>query len=378
MSTTLTQLKYTQITRDIRAIIKRGREDAQKALQHQILATNWEVGKYLTENLPLEEAPSAKNAKTIKHLARTFDQNEVYFYMVMKFYRYYPNLPKNGSLLSWSHYLALIGIDDARKRMRYEKLSIKEKLNCNKLGALIAVDRTKPQTAALKRGATKGLNVTRGKLHHYILAGPKKNEGNNGIATIDVGFSILRDIAISRQSNMHAGLMVHTVPTVILSVAKDLNIKKQNEKHNFTVKLSNASRDCLYTYKAQVERIIDGDTLVCMIDLGLKTKTRQKLRLRGINCPEMTTKRGKYVKDYVRKLLGKQDYIIVKTYKDDKYGRMLADVFYKNSECKVEPYIPKKGKKPLRAETEAEAVVEKGTFLNQTLLDEGFAEVWRG
>ncbi len=99
--------------------------------------------------------------------------------------------------------------------------------------------------------------------------------------------------------------------------------------------------------------------LLVMIDLGLKTKTRQRLRLRGIDTPELTTKRGKYVKDVVKKQLGKQKFIIIKTYKDDKFGRMLADIFYGKSQA-----------------TNPESVVEEGTFLNQELVDKGLAKIW--
>jgi endonuclease YncB( thermonuclease family) len=105
---------------------------------------------------------------------------------------------------------------------------------------------------------------------------------------------------------------------------------------------------------------VDADTFVVMVDCGLKTGTRQRLRLRGIDCPERTTKRGRYVRDYVKKLLDRQDFVIVKTYKDEKYGRVLADVFY------------------LKDEKDPAAVVQKGIFLNQALLDKGLAEPWKG
>ncbi len=127
----------------------------------------------------------------------------------------------------------------------------------------------------------------------------------------------------------------------------------------FCAKIANDNKARLYTYVAAVKRVVDGDTLIVMIDLGLKTKTIQRLRLRGIDCPERTTPRGRHVKDYVKKLLDKQEFIIVKTHKNDKYGRMLADVFY------------------LAKEKDPEAAAEKGIYLNQHLLDENMAETWR-
>jgi len=83
----------------------------------------------------------------------------------------------------------------------------------------------------------------------------------------------------------------------------------------------------LYTYKATVERVIDGDTLECTIDLGLYTKTRQKLRLRAIDAPELRTTRGQAAKAFVDEKLSGASEIVVKTYKSDKYDRYLADIF---------------------------------------------------
>ena len=42
----------------------------------------------------------------------------------------------------------------------------------------------------------------------------------------------------------------------------------------------------MYQYKAKVERIVDGDTIDVVIDLGFKITTNQRIRLAGINTPE--------------------------------------------------------------------------------------------
>ena len=101
-----------------------------------------------------------------------------------------------------------------------------------------------------------------------------------------------------------------------------------------------------YTYQAAVERVIDGDTLKAHIDLGLGLYTAQRLRLRGIDCPEITTPQGERAKRFVQKLLKGAQTITIVTYKSDKYDRYLADVW----------------------------IGEK--FLNQQLLDEGLASLY--
>ena len=42
----------------------------------------------------------------------------------------------------------------------------------------------------------------------------------------------------------------------------------------------------MYIYKAKVERVVDGDTIDVVIDLGFKVTTHQRIGLQGINTPE--------------------------------------------------------------------------------------------
>ena len=82
----------------------------------------------------------------------------------------------------------------------------------------------------------------------------------------------------------------------------------------------------MYEYRAKVLRIIDGDTLKLEIDLGLKTSTKQKVRLAGIDTPETygvkknseEYKAGMLSKARLALLLGSNelDYLKVKTIKD--------------------------------------------------------------
>ena len=45
-----------------------------------------------------------------------------------------------------------------------------------------------------------------------------------------------------------------------------------------------------YYYKAEVLSVYDGDTCTCLVDLGFKTFVRVKIRLIGIDTPEIRTK----------------------------------------------------------------------------------------
>ena len=43
----------------------------------------------------------------------------------------------------------------------------------------------------------------------------------------------------------------------------------------------------MYSYKFKVVRVVDGDTVDVLIDLGFNTFTRQRVRLAGIDAPEI-------------------------------------------------------------------------------------------
>ena len=91
----------------------------------------------------------------------------------------------------------------------------------------------------------------------------------------------------------------------------------------------------MYTYRGEVKAVIDADTIDVLIDLGFGVHTMQRLRLYGIDAPEMKTEAGKIAKEYVKSvLLGVNgdnfEYIYVRTIKDkkDKYGRKLAVLYF--------------------------------------------------
>src|SRR4030042_3686672 len=82
-----------------------------------------------------------------------------------------------------------------------------------------------------------------------------------------------------------------------------------------------------YTYHATLEKIIDGDTLLINFDVGFFISIKEKVRLIGINAPELATKKGKEAVAFIEKEL-KDTYLIVETRKKEKYGRYLAFVYY--------------------------------------------------
>ncbi|HRZ40264.1 MAG TPA: DUF1016 N-terminal domain-containing protein [Candidatus Omnitrophota bacterium] len=116
-----------------------------------------------------------------------------------------------------------------------------------------------------------------------------------------------------------------------------------------------------YTYAATLERVVDADTLAALIHLGFGIIVREKLRLRGINAPEVGTPAGDRAKSQVSRLLPAGTPLIIKSHKSktDTYGRFVADVFF--------------GPQALET-SDINAILESPVYLNQYLLDQGMAE----
>lgn len=92
----------------------------------------------------------------------------------------------------------------------------------------------------------------------------------------------------------------------------------------------------MYEYRAKINRIIDGDSIVVDIDLGFNTWINNKhVRLYGIDTPECRTKdldekaRGNMAKSRVESLIQPGDLVYIKTIlnKSEKFGRVLGEIF---------------------------------------------------
>ena len=46
----------------------------------------------------------------------------------------------------------------------------------------------------------------------------------------------------------------------------------------------------MFKYNAKVERVVDGDTIDAMIDLGFDVQVKKRIRFMGINTPESRTR----------------------------------------------------------------------------------------
>ena len=97
----------------------------------------------------------------------------------------------------------------------------------------------------------------------------------------------------------------------------------------------------MYTYKAVIIDVIDGDTVIVDFDLGFGIWLRnQSIRLAKINAPEMkgeTLKAATESKEFLKKLVLNK-WVTIKTEKDrkEKYGRWLGTVLVEDNKNLIE------------------------------------------
>ena len=91
----------------------------------------------------------------------------------------------------------------------------------------------------------------------------------------------------------------------------------------------------LFCYKiSKVIKVLDGDTIDVMVDLGFNIHIKSRIRLVGINCPETRTrdleekKRGLAAKERMQAFCETQEgeYLILKSHGVGKYGRVLGEI----------------------------------------------------
>ena len=90
----------------------------------------------------------------------------------------------------------------------------------------------------------------------------------------------------------------------------------------------------MYTYNAIVERVVDGDTVDALVDLGFDTWKKVRIRLHGIDAWESRTrdldekKKGLAAKQYLRDQLESNDskFVLV-SHGVGKFGRCLGELF---------------------------------------------------
>ncbi len=118
-----------------------------------------------------------------------------------------------------------------------------------------------------------------------------------------------------------------------------------------------------YIYRGKLERVVDGDTIDALIDVGFDIWVKKRIRYKGIDTWESRTRdlkekaKGLEAKARNKELLievsAKSGYFRLKSYGVGKYGRVLGEIFIQDAN-------------------------DNTININNQLIDEGHAYVYEG
>ena len=115
----------------------------------------------------------------------------------------------------------------------------------------------------------------------------------------------------------------------------------------------------MYKYKAKLIRVVDGDTVDVMVDLGFDIWVKKRLRLFGIDAYESRTrdkkekKKGLAAKARLKQVLeGEEEFTLV-SHGVGKYGRCLAVIYIIKNYIRSDKYHGKNINKMLVEEGHA-------------------------
>ena len=95
----------------------------------------------------------------------------------------------------------------------------------------------------------------------------------------------------------------------------------------------------MFEYNATVTKVVDGDTIDAMVDLGFGTWKKVRIRMHGINAPESRTrnleekKKGLAAKARLIEMLKEnENQFILISHGVGKFGRCLGEIYIKGHE----------------------------------------------
>ena len=342
----ITSNDYRKLVVEIQKEIAATQGKIIKSVTRQKVEMAWRIGKLVQENLS-KNSQSGYGERLIAQLARDTQLSETVLYKMNSFYKTYKKLPKDDDRLNWSHYRVLAGIKKSEERKYLQDLTLQNGWDSDQLQLEVSKskDDTRPvksrvETDKPQKIKPKKIIPARGKLFNYRIAQLPQSAD----FFLDCGFGIFRKI----EEKLPKDLRV-----------EDAIVVTQKNENSYKIKKSGIHPKQLHCYKAQLERVVDGDTIRVILDLGFGIFHTEILRLRAINAAEIGTAEGKKSAATLNKVLKNIEFLVIKTSKTDIYGRYVADVFFAEENSQ-----------------DLQKIADEGTYLNQLMLDLGAVVVF--
>ena len=334
---------YSSLLKEVKKHVAQTQASIERVVVRQKVEMAWSIGKSISEHL--KKNSESENGGYGKHLFLNLQNDtgidQSTLYRMYSFHETYLVLPKDDDKINWSHYQLLSGIEEKQERKYLEDLVRENDLSVVDLRKKI--QKLKKQKIADKKTKQREpvtnnqkLSVRRGQPFCYQLVKPLGADKTY----IDCGFKVYREVMEKLPSGAE----------VVESVKTD---------SGYQLKKSALTKKQIFTYKAYLKRVVDGDTIHAVLDLGFGLLHEETLRLTGINAAESETESGAIATQEIKKILADYDHFVVRTSSTDTYNRYLADIFL-----------------PVSAKDDLQKTADEGIYLSQLLLDRGVAEVF--
>jgi hypothetical protein len=294
---------YEALRAHLTDIVASGKIRAQMAVEREKVRAYWEMGQVLHGYLL--DAPYEHGAHVVARLSGDLRIGRRTVYGIMEFYEKFPGV-RAGAQLTWTHYRRLCALPTLRLRRAYLNAAEAEGWSVRDLTAAIKAKRVEQGQIGARPSPVSGVfSADYGTLHTYAVSSTPTGERR-----LDLGFGV---------RNLVAGLD---------GVGADEMVVSEGVDGGYAFRAVSFDRRRLYTFAARVLRVVDGDTLLVDVDLGFGIWVAHRLRLRGIDTPELPTAAGRRAQTFVQAALAKGSVVVLQTHRTDKYGRYLADVRY--------------------------------------------------
>lgn len=342
----LKNTSYDGLLRAVKAALSAGLIDARKALEYQRVKTYWTIGTEIRQRVDASRGALTYQDQLYQRISADVerllgvDLSKDAICRSIQFSKAYSVFP-DKTPLTFTHYLALMRVRDIKKRLRLEKQAINEGLSVVELKERVLKINSLP--VGITHKSTKALKVERGEPYVYIVR-PFEDLTGKANMCVDCGFKIHVPIK---------GSIIKHAPS--FSTTKSRHVRVIKTGNDYDVRLAVRKRGLIYTYSARVLRVVDGDTLDALIDVGFGIRVEERFRLKAIDAPEIKTKAGQKAKAFLTEYLSKCPIIAVRTSKAGMYGRWLGDIF------------------AMPGQNDPRTIAAEGEYLNQVLINQGFA-----
>ena len=350
MSRRRSDSEYGSLLDGIEDILTSGRQLGRDARGHRLARTYWGIGDAIHSHLLANEGRTAYGERLFQRLSIDINLYKTLIYTMVRLRRRMPNV-ETFPQLTWSHCIQILPLETLREREFYARVASGQSWNVRELKLRI---RENLYSRALQTGSASYLEASaataaaltprRGQLYTYRLLEALPGETSHGEFVLDLGFFSIWSGALEGLEKPKRG---------------DVTTAEKygggaGDRYRFTLNRRRGRK--LYTVRAVIERVVDGDTLLARLDCSFRSIRRERLRLRGIDTAELYSSAGQLARTFVQDALAAVEFVVVCSSGRDLYGRYLSDVFY----------LP-------GADDPAEVLTD-GIFLNRQLLDEGLAE----